>query len=132
MKKSISTPSLAASPPCIRRSVSTNALPELSVIEAMIITKAPIYHNAQCLSTSDFPEHLLKGEPPISEDFLRCLVTPYDPPAPEKVVTVPQYTRSFLQLSAEYETYQQKYVEWLRRVRRNRRGAVGGESSAAE
>ena len=112
MKKSISTPSLHnIVQPSIRKNVSAHALHDLNFIDAIIVTKAPIYQGVQCVMSSDFPEHILSGE--IDKDFLNCLVTPCDPPEDKPRTILPTHQRD--------EAYQEKYVEWFLRIRKSRR-----------
>jgi hypothetical protein len=118
MKKSISTPSLFSmtqpSIPNMRRNISANALPDLTIVDAIIVTKSPIYHGVQCLVTSEFPEKILSKE--VDKDFIHCLVTPYEIPEIPEIPPLP-WERS----SVQNESYQEKYAEWLRRIRRGRR-----------
>lgn len=114
MKKSISTPSLSTMiQPNIRRNVSVNALPDLSVVDAIIVTKSPIYHGVQCLVTSDFPEKLISKE--LDNKFINCLVTPFELPDDQIYPKLPW------EISTQNESYQEKYAEWLRRIRKSRR-----------
>ena len=117
MKKSVSTQSFfqpttscSLSPPIssIRRNISAGALPDMSIVDAMIVAKAPIYHGVQCVVTTDFPKE-------VHQDFMHCLVTPYD--LPEETV----HPRFPWERSIQEDSYQEKYAEWFRRIRKSRR-----------
>lgn len=126
MQKSVSQPNLvayhgAATKGGLRKSISTNALPEMTVMDAVIMTKAPVNQAASCLMSSvDFPEHILSGKVEVDKELVSCLMTPCEVPLAKENSVSNTLNRNYLQLAIENETVQERYFTWLRRIRKKK------------
>lgn len=128
MQKSISSPNLSklslGSKTNMRKSFSTNALAELSVMDVVVLSQAPVTQSVNCIVTTNFPDNIIEGKFDVDKDMATCILTPYEPPnQTEQHKPLPSTTnRKFMQLSVENEEFERRYAEWLRRIRKNRRG----------
>ena len=127
MHKSISTPNLPGlgvqkGNRNIKKSVSTNALfvgeLGMNVIDAIIVSKAPINQSLECLVTNEFPNHILNGDKiKIDKDMMGCLMTPSEPSESRRTpISCISNCSTF-----EDEFFWERYNTWLARVLRNRR-----------
>ncbi len=91
MHKSLSSPNLTANTsvqPKINRNISTNALPDLTTLDAIILSKAPINQAVACIVSN------LPNKP--DNEMLSCLITPCDPPELND-----RLNKNYLQLAIE-------------------------------
>lgn len=123
MQKSVSCPSLATlhgNKSQMRKSVSANALPELGMVEAMVLTKAPISQTLQCLVSADVPDNIFAGGgPQFSKDMVACILTPPDPPSNKRPVVFP-YNNNYIEMAEGKEGFEERYFEWVRRMRKRK------------
>ncbi len=122
MHKSISTPNLSVHNTVVtglRRNISTNALPDLTPIDAIILTKAPIHQAISCISTS-FPNSVLTQNETDTE-LLNCLVTPCETVDVQERSLISTVNRNYLHLAVENEKTREKYFSWLRKIRKERK-----------
>jgi hypothetical protein len=103
----------------MRKSISTNALPELGMVEAMVLTKAPISQTVQCLVSVDVPDNIFSGGgPQFSKDMVACMLTPPDPPTTQRsILTPPNY---YMERAEGKEGFEERYFEWVRRMRKRK------------
>jgi hypothetical protein len=100
MRKSISSQALLTK--------HVNTLPhvtqvsQVSLVDAVILTRAPIHHAVSCVMTNEFPDEI------ISKDLVACLASPCDPPSP---IRPPP-------LIFDNEESRERYIMWLKRIRR--------------
>lgn len=125
MHKSLSTPNLSKlsiSKSHMRKNVSTNALVDLSLMDVVVLSQAPVTQSVNCIVTTNFPDNIIEGKYDVDKELATCLLTPYEPPNQTKEHKPSSSTmnRKFMQLSKENEEFEQRYAEWLRRIRRNR------------
>lgn len=127
MQKSVSQPNLvayhgaAATKGGMRKSISTNALHELTVMDAVIMTKAPVNQAVSCLVSAEFPEHILSGKVEVDKELVSCLMSPCEAPSVKQEQFVSNtLNRNYLQLAVENETVQERYLTWLRRIRKKK------------
>lgn len=129
MRKSISSPNLQGLKPNMgmRKSISTNALPEMNIIEAVIMTKAPINQSFSCLASTDFPDNLLKGRIDVDKELVSCLASPCDPPVdPNERTTTNILGRNYAQLAVQNEANDtDRYNKWFRRLRKKKNNGEG-------
>ncbi len=119
MHKSISTPNLSVHNTVVtglRRNISTNALPDLTPIDAIILTKAPIHQAISCISTS-FPNSVLTQNE-TDADLLNCLVTPCEPVDVEERSLISTVNRNYLHLAIKDKDTEERYFSWMRRLRK--------------
>lgn len=123
MQKSISSPSLSSlhgNKSQMRKSVSTNALPELGMVEAMVLTKAPISQTAQCLVSVDVPDNIFAGGgTQFSKEMIACILTPPDPPSTHQKPVLSTYNQ-YMEKAEEKDGFEERYFEWVRRMRKRK------------
>lgn len=148
MKKSQSSPALrqqGMSPPninslnstSVKKSTSTTTLTALnamnienyehsfnqSSIDLVFITTTPINKLISCsFDYNKFPDEILN----VNDDdlgYIACIETPPEPPSePEEKVNIEStLSKSYLQLSIDNAEKQEKYMNWIRRLRRNKK-----------
>ena len=127
MKKSISTPNLFYSNPILslRKSISTQALakhvnlvplsPSVTLIDAVILTKAPIHQAVSCIVSNEFPDDIISGKN-VNRDLVACLASPCDPPSEPQFTLIRPPPIVF-----EDEESRERYIAWLKRIRRQQR-----------
>ena len=129
MHKSISSPNLGCGTSCttiakpgMSRNISVNSLADMTALDAIMITKAPIHQAYTCLNSSStpFPETLLNRK--ADAELLNCLITPCDPDELKERSITPSISsavnRTFLQLAIEDKDKEERYVSWMRRLRK--------------
>lgn len=129
MHKSLSAPNLqglmSSKTHCfgIRKNVSANALPSLemaSIMDAMIVSNAPINQSVSCMVSAKFPNGIL--EPKVDEELMTCLLTPCEAPKPpEPYISSSTIARVYLQRAVEDEETCNRYNQWLLRVRKSKK-----------
>lgn len=146
MKKSLSSPCLSGQQtkltqhaPKMRKSVSTNAfpidIPIYPTLEAIsnemqieaVVHVSGLQAGSCAISNSKFPYELLskfqKGEPllPQEKALTECLLEPCEKEEPPKRLWQRPSNLSYLDLSETDPRINQRYAEYLRRVRKNRK-----------
>jgi hypothetical protein len=126
MKKSLSTPNLFTYPYIypigLRRSISHQALakhfsaPQVTLVDAVILTKAPIHQAVSCIVSNEFPDDIISGKN-VNKDLVACLASPCDPPPSEPPFTLIRPPP----IVFEDEESKERYIAWLKRIRRQQR-----------
>ena len=132
MRKSISTPNIFSFYPIlsVRRSISNQALvkhvtpvvtpamtPAVTLVDAVILTKAPIHHAVSCIVSNEFPDDIISGENNVNKDLVACLASPCDPPPSSE-------SRPLIRpppIVFEDEESKLRYIAWLKRIRKQQR-----------
>ena len=123
MQRSVSSPCiLTFNNPVMRRSISTQALlskhvnnpppsPPVTLMDAVILTRAPIHHVVSCVVTNEFPDEI------ISKNLVACLASPCDPPSEVPQIKLPP-------IVFDTEESRERYIAWLKRIRRAQRAQI--------
>jgi hypothetical protein len=149
MKKSFSSPCLtglnnrvspcatAQNAPKMRKSISTNAFPmDIPILEAIsnemqieaVIHVSGLQAGSCAISNAKFPYELLskfqRETPLLPEEkaLTECLLEPCEKEEPPKRLWQRPITLSYLDLSETDPRINQRYAEYLRRIRKNRKG----------